>query len=64
MGGFSAFHWFVVNAILFVVPAVFILRRVGHSGWWAIVAVLPGAIIIGLWVFAFIPWPAVDAKPN
>jgi uncharacterized membrane protein YhaH (DUF805 family) len=46
-------------AILFV-PVVKILRRTGHSGWWVLLYFVPIANIIGLWVFAFAHWPALD----
>jgi hypothetical protein len=49
----------VVMAILFV-PVVKILRRTGHSGWWVLLYFVPIANIIGLWVFAFAHWPALD----
>jgi hypothetical protein len=47
-----------VAAIL--VPARKVLHRAGHSGWWSLVLFIPIANLIGLWVFAFAPWPALD----
>jgi hypothetical protein len=49
----------VLLAILFL-PVVKILRRTGHSGWWVLLYFVPIANIIGLWVFAFAHWPALD----
>ena len=38
-------------------PVVRILNRAGYSSWWAIIAFIPIANLIGLWVFSFAPWP-------
>ena len=46
-----------ILAVLAVIPSVFILRRMGYSGWWAILAAISPINIIGLWVLAFVPWP-------
>jgi len=63
MGGFSVWHWIIVAAVLalFGFPMVRILRRMGFSGWWTILAVIPWVNVIGLWVIAFIRWPADPA---
>jgi uncharacterized membrane protein YhaH (DUF805 family) len=46
-------------AILF--PLVRILRRMGFSGWWAL---LVGFWPVGLWLLAYNPWPAFDRKAD
>lgn len=49
-----------ITALLVVlasVPSVIILRRMGYSGWWAILAAISPLNILGLWVLAFIEWP-------
>lgn len=38
-------------------PAAIILRRVGFSRWWAVLAFIPLVNIVGLWVLAVISWP-------
>ena len=43
--------------LVFIVPISKVLRRVGFSGWWSILALVPLLGLIGLWVFAFIRWP-------
>jgi hypothetical protein len=55
----------VVLAILAIIPSVIILRRMGYSGWWAILAAISPINIIGLWVLALIRWPSErhPAKP-
>jgi len=57
----SLMHWLVVAIILAVllVPVARILRRAGFSPWWCILAVIPLLGLIGLWVFAFVPWPSI-----
>ena len=66
MMGMSIWHWFIVTLYIaiFVVPIAKILSRVGLSGWWSILAVIPLANIIFLWVFAFIRWPALPEESN
>jgi hypothetical protein len=62
MGSFSIAHLLGLALILvvFAVPGAIILRRLGFSRWWVIVAMLPYVNIVGLWVLAFIRWPALD----
>ena len=48
---------FALYGLVFVIPISKVLRRVGFSGWWSILAVLPLVGIIALWVFAFVRWP-------
>ena len=50
----------VIIAILAIVPSVIVLRRLGFSPWWAIVAPISPLNIIGLWVIAFVKWPVED----
>lgn len=45
-----------------VVPVWRILGRTGHSGWWCLLMFIPLVNIVGLWVFAFVSWPAIDRK--
>jgi energy-coupling factor transporter transmembrane protein EcfT len=40
-------------------PVVRILKRVGYSPFWVIIAFIPIVNLIGLWVFAFANWPRV-----
>jgi amino acid transporter len=63
MGSMSVLHWVVVLVFYLIVylvvgmPVARILRRVGYSGWWSILSVIPLANLIGLWVLAFVGWP-------
>ncbi len=62
MGSYSFAHWLLVLIIFAViaVPVVKILHRTGRSGWWCLLFFVPLVNLIGLWVFAFTRWPAVD----
>jgi hypothetical protein len=51
----------VLYLLILIVPAAKILTRVGFGGWWSILAVVPLAGLIGVWVFAFVRWP-IDNK--
>jgi len=53
----------VVLAILAIVPSVMILRRLGYSGWWAILAAVSPINIIDLWVLAMVRWPIEKDQP-
>ena len=53
----------VVLAILAIIPSVMILRRLGYSGWWAILAAVSPINIIGLWVLAMVQWPIEKGQP-
>ncbi|MQW67697.1 hypothetical protein GHK50_30715 [Sinorhizobium medicae] len=59
MGSFRIWHWLMVIVWLLAVglPLSKILKRIGFSGWWAILAFIPLANIIGLWVLAVTAWP-------
>ena len=47
----------VILVIAALIPSVIILRRLGFSGWWAIIAPISPLNIIGLWVIACVKWP-------
>ncbi len=55
-------HLWIVYAILVIVPAWRILRRMGYSGWWSVLAVVPGLNVVLLYVIAFASWPAERAR--
>jgi hypothetical protein len=48
-------------AILLTVPVARIFKRVGLSPWLAILAIVPIINLLGLWMFAFNPWPSDSA---
>ncbi|MBJ7318549.1 MAG: hypothetical protein KKG69_04535 [Alphaproteobacteria bacterium] len=63
MGAFSISHWAIVGVVLFVVlfvlgyPASRVLKRIGFSRWWVVVALIPYVNVVGLWILAFVKWP-------
>jgi hypothetical protein len=63
MGSISFWHWLVMILVLVVPTLLFarILPKAGISPWWAVLGLIPVLNIIGLWLFAFAPWPR---RPN
>lgn len=59
-GGVALFLPLLMLWLLFIPPVARILRRTGHSRWWAALAWIPFVNFIGLWILAYVPWPAVD----
>ena len=53
-----------VAAALFAIPAGLVLKRTGHSMWWALLCFIPVAALVGLWVLAFTRWtpPSPETK--
>jgi energy-coupling factor transporter transmembrane protein EcfT len=49
-----------IIAILAIIPSVMILRRLGFSGWWAIIAPISPLNILGLWIIALVKWPVEE----
>jgi hypothetical protein len=54
----------VVLALLVfhIIPYWRVVRRAGFSGAWSLFHFVPLVGLVLLWVFAFIPWPAVEDK--
>jgi hypothetical protein len=51
----------IVLTIL-LVPVWRIVRRTGLSAWWSLLVFVPLVNFVGLWLLAFVRWPAVDGK--
>jgi len=49
----------VIIMIIFLYPVARIIKRTGHSGWWALLIFVPLGNFIGLWILAFTRWPAL-----
>ena len=63
MDSMSLMRWLVVASVfyaLIIIPVARIMRRAGRSSYWSILALIPVVSFIGLWVFAFTRWPALD----
>jgi uncharacterized membrane protein YhaH (DUF805 family) len=60
MGSLSFGHWFITIGfmlVVYVIPAVMILRKAGYSGWWCLLGFVPIVNIVMIWIFAFADWP-------
>ena len=57
----SMFVVMTVAEALFAVPAAMVLKRTGHSPWWALLCFIPVAALLGLWVMAFTSWTSTRA---
>jgi predicted PurR-regulated permease PerM len=59
---FTPMHLLVISIVLatFLIPIQEILHRTGHSRWWCLLMFVPLVNWIGLWVLAYVRWPAVD----
>ena len=62
-GMYGPVHWlmFVVIVALVAYPVGKILRRMGFSPVWAILAFLPLINLLGLWIVALSEWPRAPA---
>ena len=60
--GVTRFWW--LGAVVALVVVAEILGRVGFSGWWSLLAVVPLLNVILLWVFAFTDWPNLPKRAN
>lgn len=61
VGSFSIWHWLIVlAAFATVIPVAKALSRVGLSPWWAVLSFVPIVGWIGIWAFAYAPWPKID----
>jgi hypothetical protein len=67
IGAFVTFSVFVMMSVvflfLFLAPVIKLLRRTGHSPFWCLFAIFPGANVVAFWIFAFKPWP-MDVKSS
>jgi uncharacterized membrane protein YhaH (DUF805 family) len=42
-----------------ILPVIRIIQRAGFSGWWTLLWFVPFLNVLGLWYFAFGPWPVL-----
>ena len=61
--GLSPLHWVIDGIVvaLWIVPLWKLLDRLGYRGAWALVTIIPPAVIVLLWVVAIRRWPIPDA---
>jgi hypothetical protein len=62
--GFGLGHWlfFAVMVAVILYPVGRILKRLGLSPIWSVLALIPFVNLISLWALAFTEWPAERAK--
>ena len=53
------FPYFIV-VVLTVIPALIILKRVGLSRAWALLAIIPPGGVLIFWIVAFKSWPLIE----
>lgn len=53
-GGWGLSHWlmFALFAAAILYPVGLILRRLGYSPFWSVLALVPGVNLIALWILA------------
>ena len=54
--------WAITSAILLVVPFWRLYKRTGFKPVFSLLALVPGGIVVLLWVVAFAKWPAFAEK--
>jgi hypothetical protein len=52
----------IILAILLIVPCWRIVARAGFHPAWSLLALVPIANVIALWIFAKKKWPALEGK--
>lgn len=62
MDDFEILPWLIGVTILVVVPFWKIFARAGFKPVFSLLALIPGGILILLWVVAFAKWPAFTEK--
>lgn len=58
MSELAILQWLIVSALFFVVPFWRICARAGFKPGLSLIALIPGGILVLLWVIAFAKWPA------
>lgn len=61
MTPFLGVLFLVIYAIVVVYPIWKILGRMGFSGLWGLLALVPVANLIALWILAYTAWPNTEA---
>jgi hypothetical protein len=62
--GSEIIPWVISFAIFFVVPFWKLFKRTGFKPVFSIIALIPGGVLLLLWVVAFAKWPAFAEKKN
>jgi hypothetical protein len=59
MGDLGLVPWLISFAVFFVFPFWRILDRVGYKPVFSLLALIPGGVLVLLWVIALAKWPAL-----
>ncbi|GAB1719002.1 MAG: hypothetical protein NTAFB09_07330 [Nitrosospira sp.] len=59
MGDLGLVPWLISFAVFFVFPFWRILNRVGFNPVFSLLALIPGGVLILLWVVALAKWPVL-----
>ena len=62
MGEFGIIQWLIASIIFFVVPLWRICKRAGLKPGLSLLALIPGGILVLLWVLAFARWPGLPEE--
>lgn len=57
MGDLGLVPWLISFAVFFVFPFWRILDRVGFKPAFSLIALVPGGVVVLLWVIALAKWP-------
>ena len=53
---FSGIGWLIAIGLYFI-PGFLILRKIGYSGWWVLILLIPYVIMVWPWILALSKWP-------
>jgi hypothetical protein len=59
MGDLGLVPWLISFAVFFVFPFWRILDRVGFKPAFSLIALIPGGVLVLLWVVALAKWPVL-----
>lgn len=62
---FSIWHWVIAALVWWLIlgwPGVKILRRIGFSGWWIVLAFIPIVNFVAIWILATTRWPNLPER--
>ena len=62
MEGSEIIPWVISFAVFFVVPFWKLFKRTGFKPVFSLIALIPGGVLLLLWVVAFAKWPAFAEK--
>ena len=67
MGSFSIWHWLIVVIYVTTIFVYFkalarILNRMGYSGWWSLLSIVPIVNLVAVWMLSKAEWPGRDGR--